>query len=139
MDTVRNTVAATDTVRSGDPRPLPIVLLGALVLCAALFVLRFGAGLHGHLTTDPDRLTDARAATVTVGPFSLTLPRNMIRSHSLPNGSVSSLDLHLHWPTMSGLTEKSTAAFDDTAATSPVQVTSLGTSSDHPASHLQRC
>ena len=44
----------------------------------------------------------------------------MIRSHSLPTGSVSSLDLHLHWPTLHGLTEETVADFDDTAATSPV-------------------
>ncbi len=111
---------ATHAVRAGDARPPLIVLLGALVLCTVLFVAKLAIGVHDHLSTDPDSLTDARAATVTVGPFSLTLPRNMIRSHSLPRGSVSSLDLHLHWPTLHGLTEETAAAFDDTAATSPV-------------------
>lgn len=108
---VRREFFATTYNRRTDPRPPLIALVWALCAVTTLFFGQFALGTYDILVGGIDAETDPRPITVTVGPVTMAVPRNMIRDYPFVRGSVSQLDLRLHWPTMEGFTELRSDAF----------------------------
>ena len=106
----RGSFAALQRRRSDPRRPLR-VLLGALSVATLAYLAHVGLGAYDVFVGVGDAETDPRPVTVTVGPVAITVPRNMIRDQPVGPGSVSQLDLRMHWPTLEGYTEPRAAAF----------------------------
>lgn len=94
-----------------NPRAPLVVILCALSFGAVLYLGQLGFSIYDALGGSVDSRTDPRPAVLSVGPVSLSVPRNMIRNHPLARGSVSELEVRMHWPTMEGFSDERAEAF----------------------------
>lgn len=108
---LRNGPLGAVSVSRRDPRAALAAILWALSIITVLFVLKFGFDTYDVLVAGIDSESDTRLVTITVGPVTMTAPRNTIRDYGSVQGSVSKLDLRLHWPTMEGYSEHRAEAF----------------------------
>jgi hypothetical protein len=111
--------------RRDDQRPPFVAIALALSLTTVLFVGDLAFDAYKTLVVGVDIRTDPSPVAVTVGPVTMAVPRNMIRASPLPRGSVSQLDLQLHWPTMEGFTELRAETFTTNDNRSPIIYASL--------------
>lgn len=94
-----------------DPRVPLTALLYALSFVAVLVLGRLALTTYDTLVGGRDTEIDPTPIALSVGPVALTVPRNMIRNHPFARGSVSELELRMHWPTMEGLSELRAESF----------------------------
>ena len=74
-----------------------------------------GSAIRAGLTSDPTPVT------VRIGGETLTVPGNMIRfSDQRSGGNLARLDLAIHWPSLSGYTDKNAVDFDDVSPNAPL-------------------
>ncbi|WP_436637040.1 hypothetical protein [Microbaculum sp. FT89] len=94
-----------------DPRVPLVALLYALSFVAVLVLGRLALTTYDTLVGGLDVEIDPNPIALSVGPVALDVPRNMIRNHPFARGSVSELELRMHWPTMEGFSDLRAEAF----------------------------
>jgi hypothetical protein len=116
---------AREQVMRRDPRVPLVAILCALCFVALLLFARLAFTTYDTLVGGIDAETDPTAIVVSVGTIRLSVPRNMIRNHPFARGSVSELELRLHWPTMEGFSEQRADAFRNNDERSTIIYASL--------------
>ncbi len=94
-----------------DPRAPLVAILYALCFASALFLGRFALTTYDTLVGGIDADTDPTPVTLSLGPVTVDVPRNMIRNQPFARGSVSELELRMHWPTMEGFSDLRAESF----------------------------
>lgn len=84
------------------------------VLAAASLFIMFAGKMYGRVLVNAGHTTDMQKYTIRIGSDVVAVPANMIRrDEERQDGQASRLDLYIHWPTMSGYSERLSTAFND--------------------------
>jgi hypothetical protein len=94
-----------------DPRAPLVAILCGLSLVAIVVLGRLALMTYDTLVGGIDIETDPAPVTLSVGSVAMMVPGNMIRNYPFARGSVSELELRMHWPTMEGFTDQRAEAF----------------------------
>ncbi len=96
----------------------------ALGLLTAAVLLRLAVATYGQVWGPPPPPPPHQVA-VDLGPVTLTVPSNTIRSLAQTGMPASSLELLVHWPTLEGYSDARADAFHSTDDRSPLLFISI--------------
>ena len=108
--------AAAAPAKAVDVSFLWAVLKVAIFLVFSAIVILAASRFYGRIVSQAGNTTDMSLRQIVIGNDVLEVPANMIRYRSQRhNGTLARLDLHVHWPTMTGFSEEFAPAFNNVA------------------------
>ncbi len=127
---IRTRPRSTHSLGMGRHLPMLVLILG-LVLLALLLATRFGLSAFEIFVRDAGQTADPASVAVEIADIQLAVPGNMIRfANQRTGGAQEQLDLHLHWPSLTGFTAERAEAFHTPADQSSIVYVTLSAAGD---------
>lgn len=109
---------ATPAVRASF---LVLVVKTTVFLMLSAVLILGGSSLYGKIVSQAGNTSSTALRQIVIGNDVLELPENMIRFRSQRRSTaLERIDLHVHWPDISGYTEENAAAFNSLDDDSPI-------------------